>query len=222
MEVLRLSVSKKFAKKILGRIYLVLPSRLKFGLIHSFSLFGVSDSKSGPGSDAIQTREIVSSLPELFKKYNVKSVLDVPCGDLNWMPNLFPFIEQYTGADIVSDLIVSNRLKFPGKDFIEVDVRKDSLKKYDLIFCRDLLVHLSNSDSQKVLSQFKKSGSKYLLVTSFTERKFNQELQGIWRPMNLELPPYNLINIIEILNEKCTEANGQYLDKSLILVPLNP
>ena len=31
-----------------------------------------------------------------------------------------------------------------------------------------------------------------------------------------------LDRIIEILNEKCTEANGQYLDKSLILVPLNP
>lgn len=215
-------MGKKLIKKVLGKIYRVLPSKFKFGLIHSFSLFGASDSKSGPGSDASQTREIVASLPELLKKYNIKSVLDVPCGDLNWISNLFPLIEQYTGADIVSDLIISNRLKFPDKDFIKLDVRKNSLQKYDLILCRDLLVHLSNSDAKKVLSRFKSSGSKYLLVTSFTERKFNRELQAIWRPVNLQLPPFNLINIIQILNENCTEANGQYLDKSLILISLNP
>ncbi len=212
----------QLTKKIMSKVFLTLPSKFKFRMIYFFNLFGESESKSGPGSGASQTREIVASLPSLFERYRIESVLDVPCGDVNWIQALFPYIQKYIGADIVSEIIDSNRLKFPNNDFLELDARKDSIKKYDLILCRDLLVHLSNSDAQSVLNQFKNSGSKYLLVTSFTETKINTDLKGIWRPINLALPPYNLANIIEILNENCTEANGRYSDKSLVLVRLNP
>jgi hypothetical protein len=38
---------------------------------------------------------------------------------------------------------------------------------------------------------------------------------GDWRIINLEKAPFNLPEPIKIINEKCTEANGSYADKSL-------
>jgi hypothetical protein len=38
---------------------------------------------------------------------------------------------------------------------------------------------------------------------------------GKWRPLNMQLPPFNFPNPICIINEKCTEGEGEFKDKSL-------
>ena len=63
----------------------------------------------------------------------------------------------------------------------------------------------------------KRSNITYLLTTSFPGLNINQELKAIWRPINLELAPYNFPKPIEVINEGCTEDEGKYVDKSLIL-----
>jgi hypothetical protein len=67
------------------------------------------------------------------------------------------------------------------------------------------------------LEQFRKSGAKWLLTTTFTDREDNVELYegGIWRPINLEKPPYNLPKPERCINEGCTEGNNLFGDKSL-------
>jgi hypothetical protein len=47
-----------------------------------------ADSKSGPGSSLDQTAVIRDRLPKLLAKLGIKSVLDIPCGDLNWMQHV--------------------------------------------------------------------------------------------------------------------------------------
>jgi hypothetical protein len=45
----------------------------------------------------------------------------------------------------------------------------------------------------------------------------NADLIGddIWRPLNLELPPFNFPKPVKLINEQCTEGNGEYTDKHL-------
>jgi len=46
----------------------------------------IKTSASGPGSNkGIQTVASLHALKEAIIKYNVKSMLDIPCGDVNWL-----------------------------------------------------------------------------------------------------------------------------------------
>src|SRR5665648_506237 len=97
------------------------------------------------------------------------------------------------------------------------NIVSDKLPKADLILIRDCWVHLSNSDIFLCINNLKHNNIKYLLTTSFTNRKSNNELDDIWRPLNLELSPFNFPKPIELINENCTEEDGLYSDKSLLL-----
>ena len=90
------------------------------------------------------------------------------------------------------------------------------LPKVDVIFSRDCLVHLSFEDALKIIDNFKRSGSKYLLTTTFTSRTENKDLgNSFWRALNKQLAPFNFPEPIKVINEHCTEGNGLFKDKSL-------
>ncbi len=56
----------------------------------------------------------------------------------------------------------------------------------------DCLVHLSNRRIKQAISNFKKSGSKWLLSTTFWNKSENADIYtGMWRPINLMLPPFS-------------------------------
>jgi hypothetical protein len=127
---------------------------------------------------------------------------------------------MYIGVDIVSKLIEENNRKYAShnRQFLNFDITHDLLPKADLILCRDCFVHLSFADIHAAISNFKKSGSKYLLTTTFTNVTRNMDIKtGGWRPLNLEIEPFNLPKPILIINENCTEGNMAYTDKSLAL-----
>ncbi len=193
------------------------PATLDFIKIYKKNIFGSKESHSGSGSTLLQTTYIREAIPPLLKKLHVKSMLDVPCGDFNWLRHVDLSGINYTGGDIVPDLVTKNNIKFRAqeRDFRILNIITDDLPKVDLIFCRDCLVHLKFEDGLKAIENFKRSGSTYLLTTTFTDRHVNEDLFGIWRTLNLQKAPYNLPVPLEIINEKCTEGDNQFTDKSL-------
>src|SRR5262249_783583 len=58
------------------------------------------ESRSGLGSGIVQTEIVRRALPELVRKFAVRSMLDVPCGDFNWMKSVDLDL-IYIGCDIV-------------------------------------------------------------------------------------------------------------------------
>lgn len=213
-----------FAKHLLHRtrslLFLKSSRKHQFSKIFHAGGFGASPSLSGSGSDLEQTRAIRARLPELLRKYGITSMLDAPCGDWYWMRHVDLSGIQYTGADIVPELVAMNREKFgdPSRTFIALDIVKDEIPAVDLVFCRDCLVHLKLKDARQALRNIANSGSKYLLTTTFTSRTANEELGLIFfRPLNLQKPPFNLPEPIEIISEECTENDGAFSDKSLAL-----
>jgi len=176
------------------------------------------ESVSGRGSDSDQTEELKIQLPIILTNLRVESLLDLPCGDLNWMKEVDLGPTSYTGADIVPDLIadLQERFQGSGRRFVCLDATRQNPGRFDAIFCRDMLVHLSREDITRCLTNFKKSGSKYLLTTHFTADRSYEELNAIgWRPINLTLPPFSFPAPIQILNEACTEGDGAFADKTI-------
>jgi len=182
------------------------------------------ESVSGPGSSLKQTNIIRRELPELLKALDVRSLLDAPCGDFNWMKDLSLDIESYIGIDIVPDLIRINSAQYSNgsRRFICLDIVKDSLPSVDLILCRDCFVHLAFFEILRALRNFSQSNSKYILTTTFTSVQKNEDIiTGFWRPINLQRAPFNFPAPIKIINEGCTEGNGMYPDKCLGLWKLD-
>jgi 2-polyprenyl-3-methyl-5-hydroxy-6-metoxy-1,4-benzoquinol methylase len=192
-----------------------------FTEIYESNSWTSSESRSGLGSELLSTETIRKELPEVFKKFNIKSVLDIPCGDFNWMNNVDLKEVHYIGADIVENMIEDNKNNFKDYEFKVLDITEDDLPEVDLIFARDILGHFDYENIEKTIKNIIRSGSKYLLTTSFTKWEYNINIKnGDWRPINLMLKPF-LFKPIYLINENCFEGDFQYNDKCLILFDLN-
>ena len=191
-----------------------------FGKIYTSNHWDGEESVSGRGSDDIQTATIQKEIPIILQEYDIKSVLDIPCGDFYWMKNLDFSSTKYVGGDVVPELVKQNQQQFATEniEFQVLDLTSDELPMVDLVFTRDCLVHFSYADIKKALRNILRSNSKYLLTTSFEERLANQDIvTGDWRPINLLVEPFTLPEPLKKVLENCTEGDGAYTDKSLLL-----
>jgi hypothetical protein len=180
--------------------------------------WGSPESASGRGSELAQTETLRRELPALLRQIGARSILDAACGDFHWMCEVSLGVDQYVGADIVPELIEANQRKYagPGRDFRVLDMVATKPPRFDVILCRDCLVHLSFADIQAALKNFRDSGSEYLLATTMPGVRKNEDIaSGDWRGLNLQLPPFHFPAPIALLNERCTEADGEWSDKSL-------
>jgi SAM-dependent methyltransferase len=202
-------------------------SRTKyFDNVYKQNLFHGQESLSGEGSSLEATRVLRREIPSLLNRFNITSILDVPCGDLNWMKEILPLTADYTGADVSMDMVRSNKKKFREYKFIQFDAVKEVPDSFDLILCRDLLVHLPLEEATQVIQNFLKSDSKYLLTTTFLNRELNEDFKYSptvvqWRPLNLSIHPFMFPKPVTTIVEECMEGDGNFADKVLGLYDLD-
>jgi SAM-dependent methyltransferase len=192
-----------------------------FEIIYRENYWRSKESFSGAGSTIASTKKIRKVLPILWEKYDIKTVLDVPCGDFNWMKEVDKSKIFYIGGDIVKELVDNNIQKYQSENisFKVLDITKDILPKVDMIFCKDCLQHLSYENIHKSLINFKQSGSKYLLTTSYLMTWKNWDIMdGDYRPLNLRKKPFNLPKPILKICEITTISNER--DKYMLLYKL--
>lgn len=189
----------------------------RFSAIHQMNLWGAETSVSGLGSEDDATIVLRKELPALLRQLKVASLLDAPCGDAAWIRKALLDV-SYTGIDIVPAMIESLRSTAlpPQINFLLADITNDDLPQADAILCRDCLVHFSFQTIEQAVHNFKRSGARYLITTTFPEWNVNKDIEnGDWRALNFEHEPFNWGKPDFVLNEGCTEADGGYPDKSL-------
>lgn len=189
-----------------------------FTNIYNTNGWGGLESVSGTGSDLIQTEVLVIELDSLLSTMNISIILDIPCGDFNWMQKVDFTNIKYIGGDIVKEIVIKNHEKNSKKNisFIHLNLIKDLLPTVDLVISRDCFVHFSFNDISLAIENICKSKSKYILTTTFTEVKNNIDIvTGEWRTINLMEKPFNFPDPILLINENCSEQNGIYSDKSM-------
>lgn len=192
-----------------------------FGEYYRQNFWNDPDSVSGPGSNLAQTGKISKELPGLIAKFGVESILDVACGDFFWMKEVDLGGAKYVGGDVVPALISDNNARYASSSrmFVRMNILRDEVPQADLVICRDCLVHFPYRAIKRAIKSITRSNSRYLLTTTFIDRRANKNIKmGEWRPVNLQLSPFNFPKPIKIINEGCTEGDGlQYADKSLAL-----
>ena len=123
---------------------------------------------SGRGSTVENNQFLISWLLDFILKNNIKNIVDVGCGDLQWMSALFknkPNL-MYTGIDCVDSLIKSHQKNYSYYAFFCKDISQNEplLKgKYDLVICKDVLQH-NTKKPEKIINSIDKIKSKYKLI----------------------------------------------------------
>jgi hypothetical protein len=168
--------------------------RIVFTRIYRNNEWGDPESRSGPGSTRARGAAIRDALGNLFQRFSIGTLLDAPCGDFNWMRDATSFLQSYAGVDIVRELIDRNVALYADDKhrFVCGNIVCDPLPAADAILCRDALVHLSYSDIRRTIANFKRTGARYLLATSFVNLPQNTDCRtGSWRPLNLAIAPFH-------------------------------
>lgn len=194
-----------FEKYFYKFIFNFTSTKKRFTTIYEKNFWSSDESISGPGSNLENTVTIRRVMPEVLKKYEIKSFLDLPCGDFHWMKLIDLDGIKYIGGDIVQKLIEANKLKYGGNENIQfrtIDLIKDSLPPVDMLMVRDCFIHLSNDLVLKSLDNIKRSNIKYLLTNSHPDMQVNKNIKtGTWRRINMSLEPFNLKSPVEVWEE---------------------
>ena len=151
-------------------------------------------TESGPGSSIECSKPYLDFLQEFCQVNNIKSILDLGCGDFNLMKHFNFTGIYYLGIDIVDHIIIQNQqlhgtsnIKFKSESVI--DYLNDT--HVDLILCKDVLQHLSQTNILKVLNI---KNYKYALYTNDFSDDVNSDVEdGKYSAIDLSKSPYNVI-----------------------------
>jgi hypothetical protein len=179
-----------------------------FAAIHAGNLWGNPETASGFGSTIGATEQARAGLQKLIAEHDIRSILDAPCGDFNWMRAL-QYDGDYVGADIVAGLVADNQRRY-GNDrhrFVELDLVHDSLPPADLVLCRECLNHLSLAEAHAAVRRLGDAAKKILLITHYPAEETNADQLASfrYRPLNFTKSPFNLRQPDFLIDESLTE-----------------
>lgn len=187
--------------------HLNLDRKKVFEEIYRQEVWVTNGVRSGVASQLNEfTQAIRQEFPRIAKTYEVRSICDVPCGDMTWMSELLPLFEKYTGLDISRTIIEENQVKFQAKDIrFEVFDAVEQIVPVagcDMIFSRDMFMHLSLSEIELAIRNFLRSSPKYLFFGNFSRCPVNLDISaGDYRPVNLCESPFNFPEPIDLIPE---------------------
>jgi hypothetical protein len=149
---------------------------------------------------------LVPQLLDIIKELDIKSFLDLPCGDFNWVKAVAIAVNHYLGGDIVpevTEVARSRALDIPQANFEVLNIVSDSLPAMDILMSRDCLVHLNFDLAMTAVKNIKESEVKWLLITTFPDVDANENVKtGGWRPLNMQAEPFNFPAPHQLIIEK--------------------
>ena len=160
---------------------------------------------SGGGSKLENVEEYVDVLQKYIDKPEVKTVLDLGCGDWQFSKFLDLSSVSYLGVDVVESVIESNSTSYSASNikFISRDITTYEVPKADLIICKDVLQHLCNKDVITILVKIITSSKFSLITNDFKpENTENKDIDnGDYRCLDLTLSPFYL-DVVTILESE--------------------
>jgi SAM-dependent methyltransferase len=152
----------------------------------------LSGALSGLGSEITNTCLIRYQLPQLLESLGTRTLLDIGCGDFNWMKEIqLPC--EYIGIDIVRDLIEVNAIRYGGerRRFRALDATREPLPRADAVLCREVLFHLSFEDIWSLVENVRRSGTSFFIATTDSDLRLNADIvSGDFRFLNLRRAPF--------------------------------
>jgi SAM-dependent methyltransferase len=162
-----------------------------FSFIYENDLWGRG---SGAGSFPEYTQPYVAMLQRFLRDHEIRSVVDVGCGDWQFSRLIDWDGVDYLGLDLVESVIEANRKAFATNSIaFEVATVGEPLPSADLVVCKDVLQHLPLAVVGDYLAQFRQR-FKHVLVTNdvYPDASTNDECPlGSGRALRPDLEPFS-------------------------------
>lgn len=165
-----------------------------FTYIYQNKIWGDSGNEflkgsSGHASSIETTAEYyIPFIKKFIKEHDVKSVVDLGCGDLESSHQLLDEDITYCGYDVYENVIMYNTRKYANHEFHFMDIVKDitKVKNADLYIIKDVLQHLNYDSIFYMLDNIiKYKKAKYVLITNdTTDKNYADIVNGGYRPIN--------------------------------------
>jgi len=135
------------------------------------------ESLCGGGSwkkNAIDAKEFIQEKIDL---YDYETILDLGCGDWNWMNEIDFRGAQYLGVDCDAEMIYDNLVNYGknGISFKVSDIFSMDLPEADLVICRDVLFHVRLELGCSLVEKLLNRSRLHFISTSFNQQKENQD-----------------------------------------------
>lgn len=169
--------------------------RTCFEAIYQNATWGRDETRSGSGARLVEVGNLVETLPGFFAETGIGSLVDIGCGETNWIGGLSAHLDLYIGVDIAPSAIQEARLRRPDRPnqlVVEGDGFVDPLPRVDAILCKDVLTHYPLADALAALRHFLSADPRYLLLSTTTGAANAETALGYWRPLDLMAPPFSL------------------------------
>jgi hypothetical protein len=154
---------------------------------------------SGPGSSANASKSYIALVNRLVNQTpDIRSILDIGCGDWQIMRHVDLSRKRYLGVDVAASVVDANAREF-GRENIRFQVLnpyQDEIPDADLVIMKDVAQHLPTACVRKILERIA-GRCRYALITNdFTERNVAPDIPiGGWRAVNVLAPPFNLTGV---------------------------
>jgi SAM-dependent methyltransferase len=172
------------------------------------SYFG---TESGPGSSIECSKQYLDFVQQFCVDNNIKSILDLGCGDFNLMRHFNFDGIVYHGVDVVDFVIQNNIQKYgtPTLTFESASIINYTPKqKYDLVLCKDVLQHLPTNDVVSILNILTNNLS--LVANDYAENCNQNVPAGKYSPVDLSKPPYSVAGQYVFHWQSCTFPKKVY------------
>lgn len=141
----------------------------RFTEVYRKGLWKTRGVLSGEGSMFERNRHLIEWLEREIAA-GARSVLDLGCGDLEWISHCSSIVEErvsYYGVDVVPTLIAHHRRVFPWFGGEAVDLEELSrLPEADVVILKDVLPYNCSGRNETQLMALERARWQRLLVTS--------------------------------------------------------
>ena len=171
-------------------------ARDAFANIYENDLWGGGSGPSSPAHNA----PYMQILADFMRFNDVKTVVDLGCGDWQHARSMDWSGIRYQGFDIIESVIAAN-IKTFGSNTVTFHVLRsmDELPRADLVICKDMLQHLPNADVAAHLDLLSRI-YRFAIVTNDiacwrdgqSENNINGDIvYGAYRQLRFDLSPFN-------------------------------
>lgn len=210
------------------------------------------ETADGPGATLALTEGLRVWLADVLRRSKILTMLDAACGDWSWMRLVDLGNIEYTGWDVDPGRIDTCRRRIAEGDFVSPGSTKDplaagrpnvsfavknlltvdpvELAEWELVLCRDMLMHVTNEHISTVLDKVRAGGTLLLLTTTFpgadnSVRRWDAA-KATWQgymeqAMDLTKPPFNLPQPLEAFDEQLGPHGILAVPRQLALFKIN-
>jgi hypothetical protein len=169
---------------------------------------GRRESASGPHGTNQATAPFREMLLATLRQHDIRTVLDLGCGDWNWMRQVgFPHplgsterTISYQGWDAHEGMMVRLNETYGGPhvSFHTKDITTEEYPRVDLIIARSVLFHIDAAIARRMVERVR-AASKFFLSNSFLNVRKNSNIKKYlpidgwgFYTINLNIAPFNL------------------------------